>query len=77
MLQPICSTNDNAIFSCKMLIDHACIDGIIKREDSQHAFNICSMTHDACAWIVLLYAFISIDQLEKRAHTLFAGGNID
>ena len=38
-------------------------------------FKICSKNQNTYIQVVLLLQFISMDQLEKRLHTLFSGGN--
>ena len=48
---------------------------INNREDPTMLFKVCSKLHKSFACVVLRIQFMSIDQIEKRSHALFSGGN--
>ena len=58
-----------------MVAEITYINDINNREDPTRPFKVYSKKHDSFVNVVLFLEFISMDQIEKRSYTLFAGGN--
>ena len=58
-----------------MINEKTYINSINRLEDCNSPIKVFSKVHQTCIAVVLLLGFISMDQIEKRSYTLFAGGN--
>ena len=58
-----------------MINEKSHINSINRLEDYNSPIKVFSKVHQTCISVVLLLGFISMDQIEKRSYTLFAGGN--
>ena len=58
-----------------MVAETACINDINNKEDPTRPFKVYSKKHKSFINCVLYHQYFSMDQIEKRACTLFAAGN--
>ena len=84
-LQSRDSTYDSATYTYPVALGHkskdsmvaetAYINDINNKEDPTRPFKVYSKKHKSFINCVLCHQYFSMDQIEKRAHTLFAAGN--
>ena len=55
----------------------ACVKEINKFLCLENVIKVQSKKYRKHTWVVLFLSFFSIDQIEKRLHTLFAAGDSD